>query len=91
MNVAAVLYALGKLMQVMGGFLLAPLAIALWDGRVQGLPRLFAAADASGLLVLPGMFEAHAHLMDPAESDREDMPTGTAAAAALGITTLIEH
>ena len=51
MNVAAVLYALGKLMQVMGGFLLAPLAIALWDGRVQGLPRLFAAADASGLLV----------------------------------------
>ncbi|MHB8773182.1 MAG: dihydroorotase [Syntrophales bacterium] len=65
------------------------------DKRIIGVGSLDVEAvesvDASNLLVLPGMFEAHAHLMDPAEADREDMPTGTAAAATLGITTLIEH
>jgi allantoinase len=47
--------------------------------------------DAGGLLVLPGMVDAHVHLMDPAEPDREDFPTGTAAAAAAGVTTIVEH
>ncbi len=65
------------------------------SGKIAGLGHLDVAAeksiDASNLLVMPGMFEAHAHLMDPAETDREDMPTGTAAAAAQGVTTLIEH
>lgn len=65
------------------------------SGKIAGLGHLDTETenriDASGLLVMPGMFEAHAHLMDPAETDREDMPTGTTAAAALGITTLIEH
>lgn len=65
------------------------------DGKITGLGQLDMAAresvDATGLLVLPGMFEAHAHLMDPKETEREDMPTGTAAAAAQGVTTLIEH
>ena len=64
-------------------------------GKIAGVGHLDAAAsesvDASNLLVMPGMFEAHAHLMDPAETDREDMPTGTAAAAVQGVTTLIEH
>jgi dihydroorotase len=47
--------------------------------------------DASGLLVMSGMVDAHVHLMDPADTEREDFPTGTAAAAAAGVTTLIEH
>lgn len=47
--------------------------------------------DASGLLVLPGMVDTHVHLMDPGPTEREDFPTGTAAAAARGATTLIEH
>jgi dihydroorotase-like cyclic amidohydrolase len=65
------------------------------SGKIAGLGHLEMQSghsfDASGLLVMPGMVEAHAHLMDPAETDREDMPTGTAAAAAQGVTTLIEH
>jgi dihydroorotase-like cyclic amidohydrolase len=65
------------------------------SGKVAGLGQLDLRAensvDASGLLVMPGMFESHAHLMDPAETAREDMPTGTAAAAAQGVTSLIEH
>jgi dihydroorotase (multifunctional complex type) len=47
--------------------------------------------DASGLLVLPGGFDTHVHLMDPGSPEREDFPTGTAAAAAAGVTTIIEH
>ena len=47
--------------------------------------------DATGLLVLPGMVDTHVHLMDPGPTDREDFPTGTNAAAARGVTTIVEH
>ena len=47
--------------------------------------------DASGLLVLPGMVDTHVHLMDPGDTDREDFPIGTSAAAARGVTTIVEH
>jgi dihydroorotase (multifunctional complex type) len=47
--------------------------------------------DAGGLLVLPGGVDTHVHLMDPGSPEREDFPTGTAAAAASGVTTIIEH
>jgi dihydroorotase (multifunctional complex type) len=47
--------------------------------------------DADGLLVLPGMVDAHVHLMDPGDPTREDFPTGTAAAARAGVTAVIEH
>jgi dihydroorotase len=47
--------------------------------------------DASGLLVLPGMVDTHVHLMDPGPSEREDFPTGTRAASARGVTTIVEH
>ncbi|MEE8406450.1 MAG: amidohydrolase family protein [Acidimicrobiia bacterium] len=47
--------------------------------------------DATGLSVLPGMVDTHVHLMDPGATDREDFPTGTAAAAVAGVTTIVEH
>lgn len=47
--------------------------------------------DASGLLVFPGFVDTHVHLMDPGSTEREDFPTGTAAAAARGVTTIVEH
>jgi dihydroorotase (multifunctional complex type) len=47
--------------------------------------------DASGLLVMPGMIDAHVHFMDPADKSREDFPSGTAAAARAGVTSVIEH
>lgn len=46
--------------------------------------------DASGLLAIPGLIDSHTHIRDPARPDREDFRTGTAAAAAGGITTIIE-
>jgi len=47
--------------------------------------------DADGLLVMPGMVDTHVHLMDPADTSREDFPTGTLAAANAGVTTVVEH
>lgn len=59
----------------------------------EDLPTATATAtvDASGLLVMPGGVDTHVHLMDPGSTDREDFPTGTAAAAASGVTTIVEH
>jgi dihydroorotase (multifunctional complex type) len=47
--------------------------------------------DADGLFVMPGMVDAHVHFMDPGDNSREDFPTGSAAAARAGVTTVIEH
>ncbi len=47
--------------------------------------------DASGLYVLPGMVDTHVHLMDPGDAEREDFPTGSAAALLQGVTTIVEH
>src|SRR5690606_30895530 len=37
------------------------------------------------------MIDTHVHLMDPGDETREDFPSGTAAAARAGVTTIIEH
>ena len=41
-------------------------------------------ADASGMLVLPGFVDLHAHFRTPGREDEEDLATGSAAAAAGG-------
>lgn len=46
--------------------------------------------DATGLLVLPGGVDAHTHARDPDDPMREGFHTATMAAAAGGITTIIE-
>jgi dihydropyrimidinase/allantoinase len=46
--------------------------------------------DARGLHVLPGVIDPHAHTRYPGVDERETFQSGTAAAAAGGITTLLE-
>lgn len=46
--------------------------------------------DATGLTVLPGGIDAHTHMREPSAHDREGFASGTAAAAAGGITTIVE-
>ena len=46
--------------------------------------------DAKGRLVIPGLVDGHAHLYDPAFTYREDFTSGTSAAAAGGVTTVVE-
>jgi allantoinase len=46
--------------------------------------------DATDLLVLPGIVDAHFHCRAPGHSEREDFSSGTQAAAAGGATTILE-
>ena len=85
---------------VVGGTVVSPSGrsqtnVAVRDGRVVAVgpdrPAATEVVDATGLLVLPGAVDTHVHLMDPGAPDREDFPSGTAAAAASGVTTILEH
>ena len=72
-----------------------PANVAVTDGRITYVgpdpPSAGETVDAAGLLVLPGGVDTHVHLMDPGSTEREDFPTGTGAAAAAGVTTIVEH
>ena len=43
--------------------------------------------DASGKLVMPGLIDMHVHFRDPGQEYKEDIITGSRAAAAGGVTT----
>ena len=47
--------------------------------------------DASGQYVFPGFIDPHVHFNDPGMTNSEDFYTGTCAAAAGGVTTVLEH
>jgi dihydroorotase (multifunctional complex type) len=72
-----------------------PANVAVEGGVIRYIgpdrPSAHQTVDATGLLLLPGGVDTHVHLMDPGSTDREDFPTGTNAAAASGVTTIIEH
>jgi dihydroorotase (multifunctional complex type) len=45
--------------------------------------------DAGGLLILPGLVDAHVHLREPGGEHKEDLTSGTQAALAGGVTTVL--
>lgn len=51
----------------------------------------FEIIDCEGKLVLPGTIDTHVHIRDPGHTERETFITGTSAAAAGGVTTILEH
>lgn len=76
------------------GVFIADLGVA--DGRVAALgPDLLHVSareeiDATGRLLAPGMIDAHVHFNEPGRTAWEGFATGTAAAAAGGVTTVID-
>ena len=58
--------------------------------RDEALPAAREQLDATGLIVIPGLIDSHVHVRDPGKIEREDFQTATAAAAAQGITTIME-
>lgn len=72
-------------------------AISIKEGKISAVcagDALPGAAvrtiDAEGMLVFPGMIDTHVHIRGGRLSHREDFLSGTRAAAAGGVTTLLE-
>lgn len=74
----------------------APLDVGIRDGRIAvlaargALPAARTSVDARGRFVLPGIVDTHFHCRAPDHPEREDFDSGTAAAAAGGVTTILE-
>ena len=68
--------------------------VHIQDGRIAGVypggssQQDGDVIDASGLWVLPGLIDMHVHLRDPGFEYKEDISSGSRAAAAGGVTTL---
>jgi len=74
---------------------LAKANIVIENGRIRSVgiaepKQVDKRIDAKGRLILPGLVDGHAHLYDPAFTNREDFTTGTSAAAAGGVTAVVE-
>lgn len=74
-----------------------PAEIAIANGKVTKVGKIIDAKDVDGIinakyaLVLPGAIDAHVHFRDPGMTKKEDWYTGSCAAAAGGVTTVIDH
>jgi len=58
--------------------------------KETNLPKASTKIDLKGNLMLPGLIDSHVHLRDQQIAYREDFPSGTSAAAAGGVTTVVD-
>jgi allantoinase len=75
----------------------APRAVGVDGGRIVAVAALDSAPQATHVVdvpaeqvLLPGMVDTHVHVNDPGRSDWEGFDTATAAAAAGGVTTIVD-
>jgi allantoinase len=61
-------------------------AVGAHADRTAGIPEV----DAGALVVLPGLVDTHVHINDPGRADWEGFESATRAAAAGGVTTLVD-
>ena len=71
-----------------------PQDMLIEDGKISLLERGLdmeadEVIDATGLVVCPGLVDMHVHLRDPGFTSKEDIITGTAAAAKGGVTAVV--
>jgi len=69
--------------------------VGIKDGKIAAIGSLdpstaHRSVDAKGQWILPGAIDAHFHCRFPAKPEREDFHTGTRAAAAGGVTLIME-
>jgi dihydroorotase len=72
------------------------LSVAIDAGKIEGFykhgkePSSRKVLDCRGLYILPGLIDMHVHLRDLDQSYKEDYESGTMAAAAGGVTTVVD-
>lgn len=82
--------------QVLVGDAFVPATVTIVDGRVSGIeafdhPVSGSVLDvAAAAYVVPGVVDTHVHVNEPGRTEWEGFLTATAAAAAGGVTTLID-
>jgi allantoinase len=62
-------------------------AIAPYDAQLEGVDQLVLADDE---VLMPGLVDSHVHVNDPGRTEWEGFTTATRAAAAGGVTTIID-
>ena len=73
-----------------------PASIHVRDGRIAAVrdyserPAGIREVDAGALVVMPGLVDTHVHINDPGRADWEGFEHATKAAAAGGVTTLVD-
>ena len=72
-----------------------PADVLIQNGKIAALGQKLAAPagtetfDASGQVVCPGLIDLHVHLREPGQTAKENLATGTAAAARGGFTSVV--
>ena len=68
--------------------------VSVIDGRVHAIgndiPEVGEVIDAEGLFLLPGMIDPQVHFREPGAEQKEDLHSGSCAAAAGGITSFLD-
>jgi len=67
--------------------------IRIDDGRIEEIGQNLSSGesiDAEGKYVLPGLIDAHVHFREPGSSAKEDWLSGSSAAAAGGVTCVLD-
>ena len=71
-------------------------AVVVSSGRItaivsrESVPASITTFDAGSAAVLPGIVDTHVHLNEPGRTEWEGFATGTRAAAAGGVTTVVD-
>ena len=74
----------------------SPASVHIRDGRIAALggwdevPSEIPLVDVGDAIMMPGLVDAHVHVNEPGRADWEGFATATRAAAAGGITTLVD-
>jgi allantoinase len=83
--------------RVVANGLEAPVAIGIRDGAIASMSPIHATVVAAqqvaigaDAVVLPGLVDTHVHICEPGNTEWEGFASATAAAAAGGITTLVD-
>jgi dihydroorotase len=69
--------------------------VLIIDGKISAVgknlsaPQEIETLDASGQIVCPGLIDLHVHLREPGQTTKENLATGTAAAARGGFTSVV--